>query len=232
MPALSTRPAAALSFSDITSGNSVGGGTIKNDFGATFHFKSATTIYNDSGTNTFVNAGLVEQTGTQDTTTIAVAFQSTGTVAVASGTMEFDGAGNSFSGAVSGAGAVVLGGGGSTTFAGGATITVASLSLTGSQTQATFAESLNYNGQLSQGAGTTIVIDAGDTLTLKGTTTLSGATTGAGGTLSLAGGATMFGKGASLSIRSLSLVNSWLYGDDRRESRIRRNFHRGRGIDA
>ena len=77
----------------------VGGGTIKNDSGATFDFQSASAITNGAGTNTFVNAGTLEQTVTTGTTDIGVALTNTGAVSVQTGTLEFDGGGTSTAGA-------------------------------------------------------------------------------------------------------------------------------------
>jgi hypothetical protein len=79
-------------------GSAVGGGTIENEAGGTFDFQAATTVQNNSGTNTFVNAGTLEQTVTTGTTNIEVAVTNTGAVSVQTGTLEFSVGGSSSDG--------------------------------------------------------------------------------------------------------------------------------------
>ena len=67
----------------------------------------------------------------------------------------------------------------------------------------TFASSAEA-GTFSLGAGSRLIIDGGDTLSLSGTNSLSGSVSGAG-TLALTGGTTTFGTGAALSTAAWSL---------------------------
>ena len=138
----------------------VGGGTIKNDSGATFDFQSASAITNGAGTNTFVNAGTLEQTVTTGTTDIGVALTNTGAVSVQTGTLEFDGGGTST------AGAFTVASGATLDFNGG-TFTLA--------------------GDSFSGAGVEQV--SGGTVNLTGTVTGLGALNVSGGTLSVANAA-------------------------------------------
>ena len=69
----------------------------------------------------------------------------------------------------------------------------------GSGTSLTVSEALAYAGAFSQGAGSTIAISSGDTLSLTGTASLSGTTSGAG-TLALAGGSATIDSGATISV--------------------------------
>jgi hypothetical protein len=96
---------------------------------------------------------------------------------------------------------------GSATLKGGATIAAPAFALTGSATALTLAEILTYSGSFSEGAGSTVSISSGDTLTLSGTTSLSGKVIGKG-TLALAGGATTLNRGASISVSSWKVSGS------------------------
>ena len=188
-------------------GAAVGGGTIQNDSGGTFDFQTASYIGNGTGTNTFVNAGMLEQTVTTGTTDIEVALANTGAVSVQTGTLEFDGGGTSTAGtftvasgatldfgggtftlsgdAFSGAGLVQVSGGATNitgaTIASGLAVTGGALSIAASSGT---AASLTQTGGLIAGAGTLTVSGAAtfsgsnyDQETGTGTTLLQGTTT-------------------------------------------------------
>ena len=87
------------------------------------------------------------------------------------------------------------------------TIAAGALTLTGASIALTLAESLTYAKTFTEGAGSTVSISTGDTLTLKGTTSLSGKVIGAG-TLTLGGGSATIGAGASLTAASLKVSGS------------------------
>jgi hypothetical protein len=75
------------------SGTTLGGGTLKNDLGATINFNN--TSFDDAvqvgtGTTAFTNAGTVENTGS-GTTEIDATFTNTGTVSVTAGELEING---------------------------------------------------------------------------------------------------------------------------------------------
>ncbi|RBP18412.1 hypothetical protein DFR50_101360, partial [Roseiarcus fermentans] len=76
-------------------------------------------------------------------------------------------------------------------------IAAPAFSISGAGTALTVSESLADKGRFSIGAGSTLSVSTGDTLTLSGTTTLAGALTGAGA-LVTAGGTTTLAAGASL----------------------------------
>jgi hypothetical protein len=87
------------------------------------------------------------------------------------------------------------------------TIAASSFGLSGATTALTLAEILAYGGTFSEGAGSTVSIASGDTLTLTGATSLAGNVSGAGA-LALAGGATTIASGAALSVANVSVSGS------------------------
>ena len=95
---------------------------------------------------------------------------------------------------------------GGATLSGGAVVDAPSFSETGSGTSLTISENLGYAGAFSQGAGSTLSISSGDTVSLTGTASLSGTTSGAG-TLALAGGSATIDSGA-VSVSNLSISGS------------------------
>jgi hypothetical protein len=133
--------------------------------------------------------------------TVADVFTGAGTVTASGGTLAFTGVGDVFTGAPGG-GDLALSG--SDALNSGATITSAVLAISGAGTSVSVHENLSYSGDFSQGAGTTLSIGSGDTLTLSGTTGLSGTVSGAG-RLSLAGDVTTIASGAALSISNWSI---------------------------
>ena len=171
---------------------------------ATYAIADDSGIGRCSSTASYIaNAGLFEKTGGTGTSAISASFTDTGTVTVASGTLSFSGPSNSFAGAITGAGTMLLSGGASTLKA-GAPATIANLSESNAGTALYIAENLSYGGAFTQGAGSKLIVNAGDTLTLTGTNSLSGSTSGAGA-LTLTGGNTTFATGATLSTSAWSL---------------------------
>jgi len=149
------------------------------------------------------NAGLFEKTSDTGVSIVSVSFVDTGTVTAATGTLAFSGPTNSFTGAIAGAGEVEFAGG-STTLSAGTVVSVATLAEAGATTVLSLAESLDYAGDFLQGAGSTLAIASGDTLTLSGGANLQGTTSGAAA-LALTGGTTIFALGATLSLKTLSM---------------------------
>ena len=182
---------------------SVGGGTVKNDAGATFDLQSVqggVSLGVASSSDTFVNAGLFEQTVTTDVNTIQVAFNNTGLISVQSGTLWF-------LGAVTGSGNIEISAGATAEFGNltelGGTITIANggtLSLNGTES---LSGAISGTGELIQSSGT-ITIASGNTLTVAGTDLISGSVGGAG-KLAITAGNTKFNAGASLSMASWSI---------------------------
>jgi hypothetical protein len=86
-------------------------------------------------------------------------------------------------------------------------IAAPAFSITGSGTALTLSENLPYGGAFTLGAGTSLAIASGDTLTLKGATSLAGTINGAGG-LTLAGGATTLASGAKLNVANWAVTGT------------------------
>ena len=93
---------------------------------------------------------------------------------------------------------------GDATLSGGAGVNAPNFSESGWGTSLTVSEALAYAGAFSQGAGSTLSISSGDTLSLTGTASLSGTTSGAG-TLALRGGSATIDKGATISVSNWSI---------------------------
>jgi hypothetical protein len=157
--------------------------------------------------SSFRNKGILKKTGGLGTSHIAVNFFSTGTVAAATGTIEFDGPINSFAGTVGGAGTLAFGGGGGSTLAAGLNLTVAALSIGGASTKVTLAGNIAYGGTFDQASGTTIALGA-NTLSLGGTSKLAGAIYSAGGGgLTLTAGTMTINAGFSLKAEGWSIAD-------------------------
>ncbi len=161
-------------FTDLTSAilyhGSPATGTITNAAGAVYDLTTDDGISGTGASAKIINQGLFEKTGGTSTSHIGAAFNNTGSIVVASGTVELDGAGNTLGGSISGqvalGGATALestltsGGGGSTlTLVGGTTVTVAG--------------NLAFSGDLAAGPADAILL-TGHTLTLSGSSALAG----------------------------------------------------------
>jgi hypothetical protein len=162
-------------------------------------------LTNDSGivdgpsaASQFVNLGTLDDTDSIGATSINVDVTDTGAVSVvAYGQLQFNGPISKFAGTISGPGLVSFGGGGSDAIDAGTAMTIANWAIVGNNTTVTLNESLAYAGFISAGFGTDLVVAAGSTLTLTGTTALSDASSGAG-TIALAGGIATINTEASL----------------------------------
>jgi hypothetical protein len=149
---------------------SAGNGTIQNNKGGTFDFQTASTVYNESGTNAFVNAGTLEQTVTTGTTDIEVTITNTGTVSVKTGTLEFSVGGSSSDGTYTLASGATLDFGGGTFTLSGDSFSGAGVAQLSSGTLATSANSTIGSG-FAQTGGT---ITGPATLTVTGAATFTG----------------------------------------------------------
>ena len=163
---------------------------------------SASVIVASGGSGSFRNYGLLNKTGDGTTSVIAAGLNDTGRVIVDSGTLSITGSSNSLSGAIDGLGTISFGAG-ATSLKAGATATVAQIALAGNGTKLTIAENFAYGQSFTQGAGTTLSIASGDTLTLSGLASLKGVVTGAGA-LALSGGHTTL-TGATAKITALTV---------------------------
>jgi hypothetical protein len=151
--------------------------------------------------SSFKNLGTLAKISGTGTSAIAASVVDTGTVTIASGMLQFDGANSSFAGPISGAGTLGFGGGTSTVKA-GTSITTSALVLSGASTSLVLAENLTYAGSLTETGGTLAAGAAA--LTLTGTDTIAG-TVGGTGVLTL-GGRTTLAAGANLGIARLTLA--------------------------
>ena len=148
----------------------------------------------------FENAGTLAKTAGTGTSAFAVDLTDTGSIGVTSGTLAFSGASDSFAGAISGAGTFSLAGG-TDALNSGVALMVSSWTTSGSDA-ATLNENLTFAGTFSSGAGTTLTIASGDTLTLSGAPTFAGTINGAG-TLALSGETIGFNSGTDIEIAHL-----------------------------
>jgi Ca2+-binding RTX toxin-like protein len=138
-----------------------------NQSGASFNIANDTNLVRGSAaTSSFVNVGTFAKTGGSGSSVISVNVVDTGTISVASGTLEFTSANNSFGGAISGAGQFALGAGSVNTLAAGASVTVANFGLYDSA-NLTLGGNIAYAHNFSEGFSTTINL-AGHTLSLSG----------------------------------------------------------------
>jgi hypothetical protein len=161
----------------ITLGDSTGvGATIDNEKGGTFAIAGDYGIAEGAATAKFVNAGTLEKTGGSGTSSIGVNLDDSGKIVVATGTIDFYGADNSFAGPISGAGTFELSGGdlaSDNTIGGGTTIATAAFTISSPNTVATLGENLTYAGTFALENEAVLDLD-GFGLTLSGTDTLAG----------------------------------------------------------
>ena len=125
-----------------------------------------------AATSTFVNSGTLAKTAGNGTSYVYVDVTNTGTIAAATGNLQFDGPNNSFGGTISGASAITLGGGGLDAIAAGASITVSNFSLHDNGTTATLGGNLTYANNFTMGEATSVNLN-GHTLTLTGAVNLN-----------------------------------------------------------
>ena len=195
--------------------DSTGTATLKIDSGATLNDQTTSvglTIGNNGGAGGSVtNAGTFQKTGSAATSTVATAFNNTGTVDVESGALAFSGNGADVGATYQGAGTVQFSGGtrtmdaaskitaaktivsgGQVTF-GGSTLQM-NLSVTGGTLNVAVAATASG---LTQSAGT---LGSAGTLTVTGAAALTGGTETGSGTTLLQGGVTLGAAGSSNAI--------------------------------
>lgn len=139
------------------------------------------TVYGNANTE-IVNQGTIAKTEGAGVSHFQDSLNSTGTVTVASGNLQFSGPSNVFGGTVGGAGTLELEAG-SSIFSSGVTLAVANLLLDGAAVA--IAANLAYEGAYSQTYGTMSL--GGFSLTLGGVTSLDGGTITGSGKLLLTG---------------------------------------------
>jgi hypothetical protein len=168
-------------------GYSLGGATIDNAAGATFDIQCDSAVYNATGPNAFVNAGLLEKTTTGGTTNIATGLTNTGSISVQTGTLQVDG-----TYAQSGAGATQVASGAALALYGGGTLNASAFIDAAGGTLGFYGGTYNVTGGAAL-SGTVGLSNA--TLNLIGSQTIGvlnqateGVLTGSG-TLTVTGGA-------------------------------------------
>jgi hypothetical protein len=162
-----------------------GSGEITNQTGSTWNLGNGI-LLGAASTGGFVNDGLLVRTATGAISNVHVDFASTGTVQIASGTLAFEGAVNSFAGTVTGAGTLSLAGG-ATTLGPGLSLGVGAIAISGAATTVVLDENLSWSKLWTQ-TSASVSVASGDTLTLTGAAdTLGGTVTGAG-SVAIAGG--------------------------------------------
>ncbi len=197
----------------ITEDNSITGGTNSTDrstidilLGASYDIVNNSNIY-QNGTLSIFNAGLFEKTGDTGMSVIEGNVLSTGTIAAASGTLQFQYGSDNFSNLVTGAGVLAVGYASQVTLAAAAVVNVATLYV-------------QYNGDLVLGGdrlyGGVYIGDGSGYLNTRGhTLTLSGGHDRVetyilgGGTVDLTGTADVYGfalTGSGTTLRDDGLV--------------------------
>ena len=207
----------------IAVGDSTGASAnIVNAAGATFNFTSDDgSITNNTfgqpngqnglGYSTFTNVGTIVKTDGFNVNQVWSSMVDTGTIAVQTGTLEFDG-GGSFTGAINGAGTIAFGGAGaSVTLNSGKLFTIAGLLIDGASVtlpsdlatysgtftetsgQATLSAGLILTGPFAESGGDLWL--NGSNLTLNGAAAFAGASIDGPGTLTTSGATTITSLG-------------------------------------
>jgi hypothetical protein len=142
-------------------------------------------IGDNSGSGRIKNEGLLTKIGGSETSAIQGALNSSGTIAVASGTIQLDGPINTVSGVVSGNGALQFAGG-TTTLGSKLTLSIGTMSLAQG---ATLIEnkSLAFANEWDQTSGVFWLASAKTTLSLSGIANLDGGLIKGAGTLDISG---------------------------------------------
>jgi hypothetical protein len=138
-----------------------------------------------SATSVFQNLGLLAKTSNSGTSHIKIDVVDTGTITVTQGTLEFDGAANSFAGKINGGGTIAFGGGTNTLNAGiGGGISNVLIANKG--TQVVLNTSINLLGNVTQQANTTVTL-GNNALGLNGANSVLAGTIGGSGASSALG---------------------------------------------
>jgi hypothetical protein len=148
--------------------------------GATFTIANNSYIYSVTSA-AFSNAGSLVKLGGGESR-IDASTTNTGSITIASGVLDFDGASNSFGGTVGGAGTLLLAAG-ADTFASGLALTANDVTLAGANL--TLGANTSYAGTWTESSGTLAL--AGLTFTVSGSGNLDGGVVNGAGTLALTG---------------------------------------------
>jgi fibronectin-binding autotransporter adhesin len=185
----------------ITIGDSNGvNAKINNEKGAILNIGGDYGIGQGAGTAQFINAGTFEKTGGNNTTYVNVNFTDKGKIVVATGTIEFYGANDSFAGAISGPGQFFLGSNGKDALNAGTTVATGIFTISDGGTVATINENLNY--------GKTFNLQSGAVLDINGANlklTLSGSSFFVGGSAIEGTGMLVTAAGSSTDVNSFGL---------------------------
>ena len=137
------------------------------------HLVGNTTVNDQSGYGLLANHGTLAKTGGTGTAYIRASTTSTGTVTVATGTLDFSGRTNVFGGTVNGAGTVSLSNG-ADSFSKSLALNVGRFLLNAGNEQLTLKTSLAYGGEWDQVGGTLWLNGPKVTLSLSGVSGLDG----------------------------------------------------------
>lgn len=192
--------------------------TLQNNAGAVFNFTTdegsiynANTGANQLGQGSFINQGLLEKTGGDSVSQFSAALDDSGTITVATGTINFTNGGD-FKGSVNGAGTIEFGNG-AAVIDSGASFTIGQILLSGGTLEA--ATNLTYAGVYDQ-IGGELTIDDGVTLSLNNYAYLSGGAVDGAGAISVGGQLTLagvtLGNSAETVTSSGSIVGSGVIG--------------------
>ena len=179
--------------------------------GATFKITNDSDISGATG-GSITNSGRILKSGGGGLSDISVSTTSTGTISIASGTMNFRGGANSFGGTIDGAGQLQLSGG-ATTLQNLLKLNVAHTWLSGANV--TLGGAMAYAGSWSQTAGTLAL--GGQTLSLTGIANLDGGVVNGAGTISVAGttqlkGLFLEGSAKLSNSAALNQTGNWYLG--------------------
>lgn len=166
-------------------GTNDSGAKVKVAAGAVYRINGDFVIGNASNVGSLSNAGLLFKAFGARTASMAVNFSNTGTVRVASGTLQLTGTSNTLGGLSTGNGTIALAGGLTTI---GSTAKISTGGLVLQSGVALFSAPIAYGGRFSQTGGVFDLDAPSARVTLSGLANLeNGLLTGFGGTLSLTG---------------------------------------------
>ena len=161
----------------VTLGNATGAGKLVNAAGSIYDIAADTSIVvGGTAVSSISNQGLFEKTAATGVSAIDANFSSTGTIGLATGTVELDGASNILGGSIVGTGTLVLGNAITATLQHGISAAAATTLLLENNNTLTLAGNATLGGLLDGsfgGAFNTITL-AGHRLTLSGSSTIAG----------------------------------------------------------
>ncbi len=156
-----------------------------------------------NGGGSFVNAGTLAKLAGSGTSTLDAALTSSGSIAVASGTLDLDG-GGTITGTITGAGTLLFGGGGFSVD-GSTALNVANVAIDAGSVALGSNAAFELDGAFDLASGS-LVLAAGDTLVLTGTASFADGGTVDGAATLLTSGAVAIGADGSSAVFSDGLT--------------------------